>query len=59
VDEAPADETRGKGVEGGEDVGAAFVADGEAAETTEQGERPFDDLARIMHDRPEVPASAW
>jgi len=42
LDEAPADETGGDVVEGGEDVGAPFVTDGDAAEAGEPGERTLD-----------------
>jgi len=42
LDEAPADEAGGDVVKGGEDVGAPFVSDGDAAEAGEPCERPLD-----------------
>ncbi len=45
--EALADETGGKGVEGGEDVSAAFVADREGSEAAKLGERALEDLTAI------------
>ena len=42
MDEAPADEAGGDVVKGGEDVGAPFVADGDAAEAGEPSERTLD-----------------
>jgi len=48
LDEAPADETGGEVVEGGEDVGPPLVADGDATEAGEPGERAL--------DHPSVPA---
>jgi hypothetical protein len=45
LDEVQADEAGGEVVEGKMDVGAAFVADGEAAVATEPGQRPLHDPA--------------
>lgn len=62
LDESPADEAGGDMVEGGEDIGAPFVADGDAAETGKSGECPLDHpsvSAEALAALDATPGDAW